>query len=145
MNRIYNKSKVTKTVLDQLKQIESELVDNHDSCMSKWWVTKRSTSGLQLTRAGYNAFNTANIDYEDRILDTTNRGMVWEIERLINKALPCPHFTEHNSLALPNRHAVIRLYDARLVVWIDMCGSFENYLQKWELRKNSITQTNSSF
>lgn len=134
MNRVYSKSAVTRAVLERLVHDGSTAVGTHDACMSNWWVTRRSARGLQLTRAGVAAFSAAAIDYEDRVLDTGLRGELWTIDRLLNRALPCPHSVEHNTRLLPHRHAVVRLYDARLAVWIDMSGTLNDYIAKWESR-----------
>lgn len=134
MTSAYSKIDVTTAVLSQLSLNGSELVDTLDACMSKWWVTRRSASGFQLSGAGQSAFDAAEIDWEERILDTTGRGTVWLIERQLNRALPCPFWVEHNARALTYRHAVVRMYDTRLVCWIDLGGDLAEYLRKYEER-----------
>lgn len=128
MSRAYTKVQVTRAVLDVLLEKGKPYEDDVDRQMGLWWLTKRSPNGFQLAGPGKLAFTIAEIEYEDRVLDCTNT-TVFAVERELNKKIKCPFYVEHNTQQLTYRHAVVRLYDAKIANWIDLLGGISDYLR----------------
>lgn len=137
---ITSKEKITEIVLKNLpKQLNYNIDDRYtpEDFISKWWYTGRS-AGLRLTEEGDRVFRLAEIEYFEYPvgqLDYNYYGFVLDL----NKKMTCPYYLGlniHNKKQLTKGEAIIRLYDSRVAVMLNLYGSLKEYLDSVRIQND---------
>lgn len=100
-----------------------------DELCSLWWVTKRSTNGLQLTTSGHTAFTMVGMEYTDKNIDLDEVATA-NLYFQLNKKIGCPFHIM--PIEIKKSHLTVRLYDDRLANWIELVGGLSDYLRSIE-------------
>lgn len=149
-----NKLDIVRAVRSALPSDHSAYTLSDDNLISSWFVSKRSARGLQLSEAGYSAFTAAEIEYADRKIEYSRKTIMIhnDFTLELSRKLHCPYYL-HNSettgnyelpagYILDSTHKqtasvpMIRLYDTRLVTWIDIAGGIGEYISSTQLPKS---------
>ncbi len=124
------KIEITKNVLSLLKPQYSE--KELRTALGSWWVNvrKKDSGGLQLTEAGFQAFESANITpYKIKFFDTppkieTNQMTLW-----IDRFMDCPFFITKKEIVVYGNKTAVQL--------ILFAGNMEKFLTAKVQRSNS--------
>ena len=100
----------------------------------RWWKNIRKSGGLRLSDHGNQAFLSADISYHDVLLHKASSLASNSLLRM-EKFLLCPYY-----LIYTKTSGIVRLYDERVAVMIELHGSFEQYLQSLEVSRHQLNQ-----
>lgn len=129
---ISSKQKITEVILKNLPAQLNYCVDGRYSAedfISKWWFTGRS-GGLRLTEEGDRIFRLAEIEYFECPIGSINYNYYGFVLDL-NKKMTCPYYLGlyiDEKKQLLKGEPIIRLYDSRVAVMVNLYGSLKEYL-----------------
>jgi hypothetical protein len=135
-----NKKIITEIVQNQLPYDHEDKNTPLEDLMFKWWVTGRTGTGLRLTSNGYMAFVSADIqeynysiNIEEFIKKLNNIKAPYDLTLKIGKVIKCPWFmsptTDNGNKSRSRKIFLVRIFDSKVAMMINLYGSFEDYLQ----------------
>lgn len=133
---VTDRSAITKQILGIIKPDYNH--DDVNRAVKKWWANLRSTGGLRLTEAGYEAFTQAEI--EAYLFQGKKLGLVEDFIALntmylkLDRRLPCPYY-----LGYPGPVLRLWVYDSRVGMMIELHGTLLDYLNTLEDRTQQET------
>lgn len=108
-----------------LKQLPDHLRPTLEQAMSWWWFNQRSNSGLRLTAAGTDAFDSINVEkYEFDVPPSTPAKPRHLL--VLDKKLTCPY---HIKIG---KKPVLTLYGSKPAVMMALYGDIEKFINSLE-------------
>lgn len=127
-----DRSLVTKKILSIINSDYTE-DDLHQASVT-WWQNIRSTGGFGLTYAGSQAFERAEIEFQefDNGQSSHNGNMALSIN--LDRKMTTPYYFYSN-----NRRQKVKIYDPRVAMLITLYETVSSYLATLEERKRSLS------
>lgn len=121
MNFVRDKHTICSTIVPLVRETGHDITV--EQAMKIWWRNPRKTGGLGLTESGFESFTIAGIEYYDIEYVPESYSSGFTILTRLNKKMPCPYY-----LHRVKKSMMIRIYDGRLLVLIDLYGGLEKCL-----------------
>ena len=143
MRKPNTKEIITSGIIDQLVLMGSGGGWTYTQAMLKWWVNIRKDGGLRLTAVGDKMLRTVDVEHYSFPLDLpkvdslskTKEVTHWNGALLeLDNKMPCPYYLGR-SLDTNDKGPVIRLYDGKTAMLIELYGDVFAYLKSIRVTK----------
>jgi hypothetical protein len=121
MNFVRDKHTICSTVVPLV--VEAGQPTTIEQAMKTWWRNPRRSGGLALTESGFEAFTVAGLEHYDIEYVAKSFASGFTVLTRLNKKMPCPYYIHRAKKSI-----MIRIYDGRLLVLIDLYGGLEQCL-----------------
>lgn len=141
MRRLTKKEIITSGIIDQLALTNSEVWTLRDA-MLKWWVNIQRDGGLRLTMVGDKVLRTVDIEqysfplHIPTVYPLSNQQVTpWNGPLLeLDNKMQCPYYLGR-SLDTKNKDPIIRVYDGKIAMLIELYGDVFSYLKSIRVTK----------